>query len=168
MFINLNKTVLCSSPCIILKAPAPSGFDVDAIPMDRPYTHEYDDILTSEIEFAKLHEYRNKFRLNKFIGGRIALRFVKFKKIFTTLSTIYCTNILKLICFVIRRAMKEANIHIGIHDPILKNEYNAPILSNFLCGSITHKDDIVAAVAKPDPLGKIGVDLVIYYISIHI
>lgn len=76
MFITLNNTVLCSSPCIILKAPTPSGFDIDAVPMDRPYTHEYDDLLTSEIEFAKLHEHRNKFRLNKFIGGRIALRFV--------------------------------------------------------------------------------------------
>lgn len=64
--------------------------------------------------------------------------------------------------------MKEAKIDIGIQYPILKNKYNAPILSNVLCGSITHKDDIVAAVVKLDPLGKIGVDLVINFNSIHL
>ena len=72
---TLNETVLCSARCVFVKVPAPELFDIDHLHGKQDiFTHNTDDVLTEEIEYSKASEYRNRFRLNKFLGGRIALR----------------------------------------------------------------------------------------------
>ena len=88
-----------------------------------------DDISTEELCFGRIKEQNNKKRLNKFIGGRIALR----------------------------RALKL--IDKGDSPNIFRDQYGAPILPDGIIGSISHKDDIAVGVAACNKLGKIGVDV---------
>ena len=88
-----------------------------------------DDISTEELVFGRNKEQNNKSRLNKFLGGRVALR----------------------------RAMKS--IGKGDSPHILSNEEGAPLVPSDMIGSISHKDDIAVGVAMCNLVGKIGVDI---------
>jgi len=88
-----------------------------------------DDIYTEELIFGRHKEKNNKSRLNKFIGGRIALR----------------------------RALQVINK--GESPPILTDEYGAPTLPLGIIGSISHKDDFAVGVAAIDHMGRVGVDI---------
>ena len=93
------------------------------------YTVQKDDFSTEELVFGRFKEQNNKSRLNKFIGGRVALR----------------------------RALKV--IGKGDSPPIFKDSYGAPYLPIGVIGSISHKDDIAVGVAAIDVVGRIGVDI---------
>ena len=93
------------------------------------FTAENDDINTEELVFGRFKEQNNKSRLNKFIGGRVALR----------------------------RALKQINR--GDSPSIFKDEFGAPLIPDGITGSISHKDYIAAGAAAVDPVGRIGVDI---------
>lgn len=88
-----------------------------------------DDINTKELVFGRFKEQNNKSRLNKFIGGRVALR----------------------------RALKW--IDRGDSPSIFKDEFGAPLIPDGITGSISHKDYLAVGAAAVDPVGKIGVDI---------
>lgn len=88
-----------------------------------------DDINTEELVFGRFKEQNNKSRLNKFIGGRVALR----------------------------RALKK--IDRGDSPSIFKDEFGAPLIPDGITGSISHKDYLAVGAAAVDPVGKIGVDI---------
>ena len=89
-----------------------------------------DDISTAELVFGRNKEGNNKSRLNKFVGGRVALR----------------------------RALKL--IDEGDSPNIFKDEHGAPVLPRGIIGSISHKDDVAVGVAMCNLLGgQIGVDI---------
>lgn len=93
------------------------------------YSVVHDDLSTEELVFGRFKEHNNKSRLNKFIGGRIALR----------------------------RALKTVGR--GLVPSILKDDLGAPLLPDGVIGSISHKDNIAVGVAAVDCLGRIGVDI---------
>jgi 4'-phosphopantetheinyl transferase EntD len=93
------------------------------------YTVQNDDFSTEELVFGRFKEQNNKSRLNKFIGGRVALR----------------------------RALKFIGKEDS--PPIFRDIYGAPFLPIGVVGSISHKDDIAVGVAAIDVVGKIGVDI---------
>jgi 4'-phosphopantetheinyl transferase EntD len=93
------------------------------------YTVQNDDFSTEELVFGRFKEQNNKSRLNKFIGGRVALR----------------------------RALKFIGKEDS--PPIFKDLYGAPLLPIGVVGSISHKDDIAVGVAAIDVVGRIGVDM---------
>ena len=88
-----------------------------------------DDINTEELVFGRFKEQNNKSRLNKFIGGRVALR----------------------------RALKQINR--GDSPSIFRDEFGAPLIPDGITGSISHKDYIAVGAAAVDPVGRIGVDI---------
>ena len=93
------------------------------------YSVALDDLCTEELVFGRFKEHNNKSRLNKFIGGRIALR----------------------------RALKMVGK--GLVPSILKDDLGAPLLPDGVIGSISHKDNIAVGVAAVDCSGRIGVDI---------
>lgn len=93
------------------------------------YTVQVDDFSSEELVFGRFKEQNNKSRLNKFIGGRVAMR----------------------------RALKFIGREDS--PPIFKDSYGAPLLPLGVIGSISHKDDIAVGVAAIDAVGRIGVDI---------
>lgn len=93
------------------------------------YSIQNDDFSTEELVFGRFKELNNKSRLNKFIGGRVALR----------------------------RALKFVGKEDS--PPIFKDSYGAPALPVGVIGSISHKDDIAVGVAAIDVVGRLGVDI---------
>jgi 4'-phosphopantetheinyl transferase EntD len=84
---------------------------------------------TEELVFGRRKERTSESRLNKFLGGRIALR----------------------------RALQQLNR--GNVPPILRDHYGAPELPADITGSISHKDDLAVGVAALDTRGRVGVDI---------
>ena len=104
--------------------------DIDCSHSIDSFTVLNDDISTAELVFGRNKEGNNKSRLNKFVGGRVALR----------------------------RALKLINQ--GDSPNILKNQHGAPVLPRGIIGSISHKDDFAVGVAMCNVLGgQIGVDI---------
>ena len=104
--------------------------DIDCSHSIDSFTVLNDDISTAELVFGRNKEGNNKSRLNKFVGGRVALR----------------------------RALKLINQ--GDSPNILKNQHGAPVLPRGIIGSISHKDDVAVGVAMCNVLGgQIGVDI---------
>ena len=148
MYQTLTSTFLCGAPAVIVRSPTPDQLmfqftDDDSfkakladgtLTVDRSvsadaYTVDDDDIGTEELVFGRIKERNNKSRLNKFVGGRVALR----------------------------RALKA--ISRGDSPSILKDAHGAPVLPGDVTGSISHKDDLAVGVAIADSSGGIGVDI---------
>ena len=148
MYQTLTSTFLCGAPAVIVRSPTPDQLmfqftDEDSfkakladgtLSVDRSvsadaYTVDDDDIGTEELVFGRIKERNNKSRLNKFVGGRVALR----------------------------RALKA--ISRGDSPSILKDAHGAPVLPGDVTGSISHKDDLAVGVAIADSSGGIGVDI---------
>ena len=109
---------------IIFHGSIDCGHSIDS------YTVSDDDISTAELVFGRNKEGNNKSRLNKFIGGRVALR----------------------------RALKL--IDRGDSPNIFKDQHGAPVLPRGIIGSISHKDDVAVGVAMCNLVGgQIGVDI---------
>mmetsp|Transcript_15134 Transcript_15134/g.15261 ORF Transcript_15134/g.15261 Transcript_15134/m.15261 type:complete len:312 (+) Transcript_15134:352-1287(+) len=93
------------------------------------YSHDTHDVNTEEVLFGKNKEGNNKSRWNKFLGGRVALR----------------------------RALRSINR--GHAASILTDHFGAPTLPSQVVGSISHKDDLAAGIARVDDSGHLGIDL---------
>ena len=131
-YITLTTTKMCGANLVIVQSPTPDqlNFD-DKLLAENQFTLLNDHILTEEIEFGKIKEQGNKARLNKFIGGRVALR----------------------------RALMSLDIKPNVVPAIMKDNWGAPVLPMDITGSISHKDYIAVGVAAVDSKGRIGVDL---------
>ena len=140
VYETLDISSLCDATCVMVQSPTPDQFNF----YDNNYltsignifnNNEHhqnilaDNALYKEIEFGKVKEQNNRARLNKFMGGRIALR----------------------------RAFEQLNTDLKL--PIFKDQWGAPILPSTLTGSISHKDYVAVGVAALDDSGRIGVDL---------
>ena len=123
---TLNTRNLCGAQCVIIQSPTPEAFQFNSFQLN---TQIYNHILPEEIEFGKIKEKSNDARLNKFIGGRIALR----------------------------RAFDI--LQISELAPIMRDSWGAPILPMHLTGSISHKDYYAVGVAAIDDKGRVGVDI---------
>ena len=123
---TLNTRNLCGAQCVIIQSPTPEAFQFNSFQLN---TQIYNHILPEEIEFGKIKEKSNDARLNKFIGGRIALRRA----------------------FDILQVSELA--------PIMRDSWGAPILPMHLTGSISHKDYYAVGVAAIDDKGRVGVDI---------
>ncbi len=123
---TLNTRNLCGAQCVIIQSPTPEEFQFNSFQLN---TQIYNHILPEEIEFGKIKEKSNDARLNKFIGGRIALRRA----------------------FDILQVSELA--------PIMRDSWGAPILPMHLTGSISHKDYYAVGVAAIDDKGRVGVDI---------
>lgn len=123
---TLNITNLCGAQCVIIKSPTPEEFQFNSFQLN---SQIYNHILPEEIEFGKIKEKSNDARLNKFIGGRIALR----------------------------RAFDI--LEVSELAPIMRDSWGAPVLPMHLTGSISHKDYYAVGVAAIDDKGRVGVDI---------
>lgn len=123
---TLDLSDVIDSRCVIVKSPTPKEYEFN---MDKIYSHDIDDINTEEVQFGNKKEQNNKSRLNKFLGGRVALR----------------------------RALRS--MQIGDIPPILRDDWGAPTLPPYIAGSISHKDDLAVGIARVDGIGRVGVDL---------
>ena len=152
MYKTLTSTFLCGAPAVIVRSPTPDQLmfkfndeesfkalltagtlsleeSLNRAVSEDSYSVEEDDIGTEELVFGRIKERNNKSRLNKFVGGRVALR----------------------------RALKA--IGRGDSPSILKDTYGAPVLPGDVTGSISHKDDLAVGVAIGDSSGGLGVDI---------
>lgn len=159
MYKTLTSSKICGDPhCVVVRSPTPEQlmfrfsdedifkeklkamsngdgssdplYDIDCnVSLDK-LNIDRDDIDTEELVFGRIKERNNKSRLNKFIGGRVALR----------------------------RALKAINK--GDSPSILKDDHGAPVLPIDISGSISHKDDLAVGVAVPsDGRAAVGVDI---------
>ena len=148
MYPTLTSTFLCGAPAVVVRSPPPERhmfrftdedsfkeklaagtLRVDPAVSCDTYSIEADDIGSEELVFGRIKERNNKSRLNKFVGGRVALR----------------------------RALKA--IGKGDSPAILKDTHGAPVLPGDVTGSISHKDDLAVGVAIADSTGGLGVDI---------
>ena len=132
---TLDIMKFCSTDVFIVKAPAVDNFNFDNVVQDSRYNLDDDDILPEEIVFGRQKEKGNRSRLNKFLGGRIALR------------------------RSLNRLQRDLEIEKQTIGPILCNEWAAPLLPAGVSGSISHKDDVVVGAACWAADGRIGVDI---------
>ena len=137
-YSTLRSSELCGAKCVVVQAPNPDVFqfpDTAHLAANHRvlYSAASDDITTEEVIFGRVKEQTNKARLNKFIGGRIALR----------------------------RALNEVMPSSYPHDAesIMRDQWGAPQLSRNITGSISHKDFLCVGAAAVDPHGRVGVDL---------
>jgi 4'-phosphopantetheinyl transferase EntD len=137
-YSTLRSSELCKAKCVVVQAPNPDVFqfpDTAHLAANHRvlYSAASDDITTEEVIFGRVKEQTNKARLNKFIGGRIALR----------------------------RALNEVMPTSYPHDAesIMRDQWGAPQLSRNITGSISHKDFLCVGAAAVDPHGRVGVDL---------
>lgn len=126
IYPTLDFTNMLGAVCVVVRSPTPTEFEFD---LSHNYTHEEYDVNDEEIAFGRVKEQHNKARLNKFLGGRVALR----------------------------RALK--GIQAVSCPSILRDDYGAPTLPMEITGSISHKDDLAVGVARVDSVGRIGVDI---------
>lgn len=125
---TLNISSICDATCVIVQAPTPDQYTFqlcDLLASHSPYCH----ILQEEIEFGMVKEQHSQARLNKYIGGRVALR----------------------------RALDMLRQHNV--PPILRNQWGAPILPASISGSISHKDYVIVALAAVSTTHRLGVDI---------
>lgn len=125
-YSTLDISDVVDARYVIVRSPTPKEYEFD---LDSSYSHEIDDVSTEEVQFGHKKEQNNKSRLNKFLGGRVALR----------------------------RALRSLQVHDIPH--ILRDDWGAPTLPSYIAGSISHKDDLAVGVARVDGTGRIGVDL---------
>jgi|LauGreSBDMM110SN_4_FD.fasta_scaffold58012_1 4'-phosphopantetheinyl transferase EntD len=131
-YVTLTTTKMCGANLVIVQSPTPEQFNFDDKSLaGHQFTIQNDHILTEEIEFGKIKEQGNKARLNKFVGGRVALR----------------------------RALMSLDIKPNVVPAIMKDNWGAPVLPMDITGSISHKDYIAVGIASVDSKGRIGVDL---------
>lgn len=124
--LDFTDMLVDGAVCVVVKSPTPNEFEFDP---SQNYTHDQYDVNNEEIAFGYIKEQHNKARINKFLGGRVALR----------------------------RALK--GVHALTCPSILRDDFGAPTLPMEITGSISHKDDLAVGVARVDSIGRIGVDL---------
>ncbi len=59
----------------------------------------------------------------------------------------------------LREALARAGLSSAAAAPILADDRGAPHIAGAACGSISHKDDLAAALVAPDTGGRLGVDV---------
>ncbi len=139
---------------VLLESPTPAAFSFAA--KERKYQVDIDDICDEELSYGMEKETRNlrgrlnEKRLNRFIGGRVALR-----RALRAIESMECSteytddgdNTLDK-CSLVQE--------IG---PILADSHGAPDLPVHVHGSISHKDNLGVGVAIIDSQGRVGCDI---------
>lgn len=174
-----------SAHLIVVEAPTPETFrfpDTAHAPANHRilYSARLDDITTEEVIFGRVKEQTNKARLNKFIGGRIALR--------RALNAVLPPEEAAGAGGGDRgdgsssngsssgssngsssgsgsknadgsSGGRAAETAISESGSILRDDWGAPFLAPGVTGSISHKDFFCVGAAALDSHGRIGVDL---------
>jgi 4'-phosphopantetheinyl transferase EntD len=113
-FKSICSIYLFNGCCTIVKAPNINDFSFQEV-------SDFNDancIMREEIDFGKIKYSKNYSVLNKFIGGRIALR----------------------------RSLCQLSYNVEKVKPILTNDLGAPVLPKNILGSISHKNDFIAGI----------------------
>ena len=71
---TLKISQIISSTCVVVQFPTLEAFQINT---NYPYNHEIDDVSQDEVLYASDKELCSKSRMNTFLGGRIALRYVR-------------------------------------------------------------------------------------------
>ena len=175
-----------SAHLIIVEAPTPETFqfpDTANAPANHRilYSARLDDITTEEVIFGRVKEQTNKARLNKFIGGRIALR--------RALNIVLppeaagengsdggsgsdgssmsggssgdgsSSGSSSRSSSSSSSGGRAAETAISESGSILRDDWGAPNLAPGVTGSISHKDFFCVGAAALDLHGRVGVDL---------
>ena len=155
----LTQEVLGGSS-VLLESPLPDIYSFAATEAKgRTYCANYDDICDEEVSYGIEKETRNtkgtlnEKRLNRFIGGRVALRralraIEAFECNMGNLSDGNSGNDALDKCSLVQE--------IG---PILADAHGAPNLPQHVHGSISHKDNLGVGVAIIDSSGRVGCDI---------
>lgn len=151
-YATLRTSTLCGAQCVVVEAPTPATFefpDTSHLQANHRilYSARDDDITTEEVIFGRVKEQTNKARLNKFIGGRIALR--------RALSLVGD----RLQGTPFAPPAGGAGLQISDTGSIMRDAWGAPQLTPGLTGSISHKDFLCVGAAAFDSRGRVGVDL---------
>lgn len=152
---------LCGGTCVVVRCPEPTQYmfptilanasrDPCMVNIDGPDTL---DTMCTEVELGRT-KHQSDTQLNVFMGGRIAMR--------RALSTLYLhMEVYQLSGFLTFADPVQAP---PIPGPILANEHGAPVLPKGFTGSISHKENLAAAVALNmhsmfGRSGHIGIDI---------
>ena len=138
---------------VLLESPTPAAFSFAEI--ERKYEADIDDICDEELRYGMEKETNNlkgrlnEKRLNRFIGGRVALR-----RALRAIEQIECN---------IDYSNQENNLDkcslVQEVGPILADAHGAPDLPVHVHGSISHKDNLGVGIAIIDSQGRVGCDI---------
>lgn len=149
-YVTQRSSIICGAHCVIVEAPTPEKFqfpDTAHLQANHHilYSAAEDDITTEEVMFGRVKEQTNKARLNKFIGGRIALRRA-LNHVISQAPAVQCGDI-------------QSINTISDSGSIMRDVWGAPHLLPGITGSISHKDFMCVGAAALDSNGRVGVDL---------
>lgn len=145
LYPTLKRDIFSGAEIFTVRSPSLEEHNFDDPSLDSQYNVLKDDIAPAEIAFGREKERHNRSRINKFLGGRIALR----RSIVQLNHKPEHPN-----------SFEENNLKLPIDiGPIVSNPVGAPSLPPFISGSISHKDDICVGAACWQQSGRVGVDI---------
>ena len=154
VYKSLLTLEIVGGSSVLLESPTPAAFSF--LEKKRKYEGDIDDIYDEELSYGIEKETKNLLgrlnekRLNRFIGGRVALR-----RALRAIEQIECSVDYES---QVERGLDKCSLvkEIG---PILADGHGAPNLPVHVHGSISHKDNLGVGIAVIDSQGRVGCDI---------